>query len=242
MTANTSRLKAWREGVSAGENCLPLEALERLAEGDSSDLYSSQHVAACAHCQAELAMLKSFESSLPSESDEKAVEWVVAHLRDAQNVPSSPPPVPFWRNPLRLPNLAVAAALTLVIGLGLSLYVSNRQERPVLHVPPMEIQNMRSGDIRLTDPTGELTRIPGHFQWSALPRGKSYSVQLLEVDGTVLWSGQTADNSLIASPELKSKIRPGKQLLWTVTALDASGKPIAQSSQAGFRVTLVKRR
>jgi hypothetical protein len=242
MTANMSKLRAWREGVSAGENCLPLEALERLAEGDSSDLKNSQHVAGCPHCQAELAMLKSFNSSLPSAKDEKAVEWVVAQLQGAKNVPSSSPRVPFWRALLRMPNLAMAAALTLAIGLGLSLYVSNRQERPVLHVTPTEIQNMRSGDIRLTDPSGELDRTPENFRWTALPQAKSYSVQLLEVDGTVLWSGQTEDNVLIASPELKSKIRPGKQLLWTVTALDASGKPIAQSSQGGFRVTLVKPR
>jgi hypothetical protein len=187
-------------------------------------------------------MLRSFESSFPSASDEKAVEWMVAQLQGAQDVPSSPPSVPFWRALLRMPNLAVAAALTLVIGLGLSLYVSNRQERPVLHVPPTETQDMRSGDIRLTDPSGELDRTPEHFHWNALPQAKSYSVQLLEVDGTVLWSGQTADNTVIASPELKLRIRPGKQLLWTVTALDASGKPIAQSSQTGFRVTLVQRR
>jgi hypothetical protein len=37
-------------------------------------------------------------------------------------------------------------------------------------------------------------------------------------------------------------MRPGKTLLWKVTALDASGKPIASSNAERFRVTAAKRR
>ena len=236
MTVNHDKLKAWREGASAGENCLSLDALERLAEGVPSDPKSAQHAAGCPHCQAELAMLRSFESMLPSKNASEAVQWVAAHLDSEPDMLSSPVPTPFWHTLLRMPNLAGAATLMLVIGLGLSLYVSNRQGRPTLDVQPTDLQNMRSDDVQLESPSGELDRTPEDFRWYALPLAKSYSVQLLEVDGTVLWSKQSAGNVLVVSPELKSKIRPGKQLLWKVTALDASGKPIAQSSQAGFRV------
>ncbi len=241
MTANTGKLKAWRDGVSAGENCVPLEALERVADG-FSDLTINQHVAGCPHCQAELAMLRSFESSRPLTNDEKTVEWIVAHLQSAQDMRFSSVRSPLWRTLLTMPNLAGAAALTLAISLGFSLYVSNRQARPVLQVGPSGIQNMRSGDIRLTAPSGELDRIPEDFHWDPLPLAKSYSVQLLEVDGTVLLSGKSANNVFRASPELESKIQPGKLLLWKVVALDGSGRPIAQSSQIGFRINPKKRR
>jgi hypothetical protein len=241
MTGNARKLKAWRDGVSAGENCLSIEALQRLAEG-SSDPKNAQHIAGCPHCQTELVMLRSFESSIPPEDDAEAVDWIAARLQLAQDMPSSPVHISAWQTLLRIPNLVAAAALTLLIGLGLSLYVSNRQERLVFHAEPSGVQNMRSVDIRLTGPSGDLDLIPDDFRWEALPLAKSYSIQLLEVDGTELWRGQSAENFLIASPPLKEKMRPGKTLLWKVTALDASGKPIASSNAERFRVTAAKRR
>jgi len=241
MYENTKKINSWRDGVSAGDHCLSLDALQNLMDGGPSDLKDTQHLSGCAHCQAELAMLKSFASSLPAENDQAAVDWIAAQLRRAQDIPASSVPIPFWHGLLRVPNLAGAAAFMLIVGLGFSLYVSSRQERPLLHGKPSETQNMRSGDIRLAAPSGDLDRTPKDFRWEALPLAKSYSIQLLEVDGSVLWSGQSAENILIASPELKAKMRPGKTFFWKVTALDASGKPIASSSPDRFRIMVGQR-
>jgi hypothetical protein len=240
MTSDTDKLRAWRDSVSAGENCLALEALEQLASGASSDPKFNHHVARCPHCQTELAMLMSFESLPSSAKDEKSVEWIVGRLRSAQTLRSSCFGFPALRALLTAPNLAGAAALTLAIGLGLSLYVSDRQARPVLRVTPSETKNMRSGDVRLVGPTGDLDVAPVEFRWYAVPLARCYSVQLFEVDGTLLWSGQSTDNALNVSPELKSMMRPGKQLRWKVTALDALGRPISESSQLGFRIRLAR--
>jgi len=239
MDEKTRNLEAWRAGVSAGESCLSLDALQELVGGSASDP-KAQHVASCPHCQAELAMLRSFESSLGSGDDQAAVEWVAAQLQRAQGLPSSPVRTPFWRGLLRVPQVAGAAAIVLLIGLSLSLYVSTRQQRPLLNGEPSGTQNMRSGDLRLMSPSGNFDRVPEEFRWEALPQAKSYTVQLLEVDGTVLWSGQSAESVLMASPDMKAKMLPGKALLWKVTALDASGKPIASSSLQRFRVTAEK--
>jgi hypothetical protein len=125
----------------------------------------------------------------------------------------------------------------MTLALSLSLYLSNRQERPSLRTDSFGSQQMRSGDLRLTAPSGELQRVPQEFRWEALPAAKSYSIQLLEVDGTILWSGKSAENFLAVSPELQAMMRPGKALLWKVTALDASGTQIADSSRERFRIT-----
>ena len=242
MDENTQKVNVWRDGVSASDNCLSLDALQELMDGGSSDLKGAQHLSGCAHCQAELVMLRSFERALPAEKDRAEVGWIAAQLQRAQGMPVEPVNVSFWGHWLRIPRLATAAALMLTTGLCLSLYISSRQDRPLLHGSPSVNQKMRSGDIRLAGPSGELDRAPASFRWEALPLATSYSIQLLEVDGTVLWSGQSAENTLIANPELKTIMRPGKVLLWKVTALDALGKPIASSSLERFRVTSVKRR
>ena len=233
--------KVWRDAVSAGENCLCLEDLERFLEGSPSDEKSAQHLARCPHCQAELAMLRSFEESVPRNGDQAAVQGIADHLRSAQGAQQTPARVGFWRPLLTVPQLAGVAALMLM-GLGISLYVSNRQERPSLSIQPSGSQAMRSGDIRLAGPSGELDQPPESLHWDAFPLAKSYSVQILEVDGTVLWQGEATENVLLANSEVKAKIRPGKTLLWKVTAMDSSGRPLAVSSANTFRVTPTKRR
>jgi len=234
-------LKLWRDAVSAGENCLSLEDLERFLEGAASDEKSAQHMAGCPHCQAELAMLRSFEASVPRNDVQAAVQGIADHLRRGQGVHQTPAGVGFWRPLLTVPHLAGVAALML-IGLGISLYVSNRQERPSLRIEPSGSQSMRSGDIRLAGPSGDLDQPPESFHWDAFPLAKNYSVQILEVDGAVLWRGETTENVLIANSEVKAKMRPGKTLLWKVTAMDSSGRAIAVSSPNSFRVTSTKRR
>lgn len=240
MDENAGKVNSWQDGVSTSDHCLSWDALRNIMEGGSSHTRDAQHLSGCARCQAELAMLKSFERALPAENDQAAVDWIVARLQREQGIRTAS--VPFWRGWLSIPRIATAAAVMTMIGLSLSLYISSRQERPLLHGSFSEKLKMRSGDIRLGDPSGDIDETPEAFRWEALPLAKSYSIQLLEVDGTMLWSGKSAENVMIANPELKMKMRPGKMLLWKVTALDASGNPIAISSAERFRVMVAKRR
>jgi hypothetical protein len=241
MTENDINSQAWRDAVSARKDCLSLEVLQHLADG-SSDAEASQHMAGCPHCQAQLAMLKSFESSLPSENEGSAVAWIAAQLERNQTCASSADAEvwkPHWRNVLRVPYLAGAAALALVVGLGISFYISGREH----HSFPGNFQGtdtVRSGSVRLTVPSGDLDLAPDDFRWEAYPGAKNYLVEVLEVDGTVLWSRQSPQDFLAASPELKRKMLPGKTLLWKVTAIDGSGRAIATSSQERFQVKIAE--
>ncbi len=100
MADNTNTAKIWQEAAAATKECLPLEALERMMDNPSRDAKAAAHLAGCAHCQTELAMLKNFEQSTPSADEGAAVAWIAAQLERQQNAPVAQQKVatvPFWR-------------------------------------------------------------------------------------------------------------------------------------------------
>src|SRR6267142_220530 len=66
----------WKSALSGTPECLRPEQLEALLDGKQSN----PHLAACPRCQAELAMLKSFESGAPLPDEGAAVAWISSHL------------------------------------------------------------------------------------------------------------------------------------------------------------------
>lgn len=111
MADNTKTLKMWQSAVSSTEDCLPLEVLERMTESSSAEPKAAAHLADCPHCQTELSMLKSFESSVPAEGEGAAVAWIAAQLQRKQNAQSVKPVVArvsFWRSMFRVPYLALS--------------------------------------------------------------------------------------------------------------------------------------
>src|SRR5258708_24853696 len=65
-----------KSSFAVTQECLRPEQLETLAEGKGTH----PHLAACPRCQAELAMLKSFESGSPLPDEGAAVAWISSHL------------------------------------------------------------------------------------------------------------------------------------------------------------------
>ena len=80
MADNTKTLKMWQEAAAETKECLPLETLERMMDNPSGDAKAAAHLAGCAHCQTELAMLKNFEQSTPSADEGAAVAWIASQL------------------------------------------------------------------------------------------------------------------------------------------------------------------
>src|SRR5258708_19878952 len=74
--------RIWRDAMASGDDCLDLSVLERIADAGPSgaDPKSAAHLAECLHCQAELTMLKRFESAEPLEGEGAAVAWIAAQL------------------------------------------------------------------------------------------------------------------------------------------------------------------
>ncbi len=234
MAGNTNNAKIWQDAVAASKECPTLEVLERVMEESSSSPKAAAHIASCPHCQSEIAMLRSFESSTPSENEGAAVAWIAAQLERNQKAPaekSTASHVPFWRAMFRIPYMAAAAALIVAVTLGISLYHSDNGQ-PTLHAPQVGVYR---GEIHLQT-VGDLSQSPDQLAWEAVPGATSYRVEIDDVTGDKIWGSTSTENSIKLGPEMKSTLRPGKPLNWTVTAVDANGKELA-SGKGKFRIT-----
>ncbi|HVG92269.1 MAG TPA: hypothetical protein VNB54_12330, partial [Alphaproteobacteria bacterium] len=235
---NTKTAKMWQEAASATAECLPLEVLEQMTGNASAAPSASAHLAECAHCQTELAMLKNFEQATPSADEGAAVAWIAAQLERRQSVPVAQQKiarVPFWRTMFRIPYLAGAAALAAVLIFGISLYHGN-SDGPGRINPNLGSGQFRSGSIHLVSPIADQDIAPAEFRWDAVQGASSYSVELKDVAGITLATANSTQNALPVTPEMKANMISGKPLKWQVTARDANGKEIANSSTEQFKV------
>lgn len=238
MADNTNTAKIWQEAAAATKECLPLEALERMIDNPSRDAKAAAHLAGCAHCQTELAMLKNFEQSTPSADEGAAVAWIAAQLERRQNAPVAQQNiarVPFWHTMFRVPYMAGAAALAAVLIVGISLYHGN-SDGPGRINPGLGNGQFRSGAVHLVSPIADQTNAPAKFNWDAVQGASSYTVELKDVAGITLASAKSSQNVLPVTPEMRANMTSGKPLKWKVTALDAAGKEIANSSTEDFKV------
>lgn len=235
MADHNNNTKIWQDAVSATKDCPGLEVLERVMEESSSDAKTAAHVAECPHCQAEMAMLRSFENSEPSPDEGAAVAWIAAQLGKQQRATAakpSPKVVPFWRSLMQVRYMAAAAALIIAITVGISLRHSDDGKPGFSSGQPA--QTIYRGELHLTT-AGDLNGTPQQLTWEAEPGATNYRVEVTDVTGDKLWEGSATQNSINVDPELKAKMTPGKPLNWTVTALDATGKELA-SGKGKFRV------
>jgi hypothetical protein len=239
MADNKNSRKIWQDAAAVTDECLPLEVLEKMTEGTSGDAKAKAHLAGCPHCQTELSMLKNFEASVPSADEGAAVAWIAAQLernQNARNAKQTVTRVPFWRAMFKMPYLAGAAALAVVLVLGVSLYRSMNVEGPTRIGGSVGSSAFRSGAVHLVSPVGEQALAPVEFRWEAVPDASSYVVELKDVANQTLASTRSTENRLAVTPEMRANMAPGKPLNWKVTALDASGKPVADSTGGNFKV------
>jgi len=239
MADNRNNRKIWQDAAGVTDECLPLEVLEKMTEGTSGDAKAKAHLDGCPHCQTELSMLKNFEASVPSADEGAAVAWIAAQLernQNARNAKQTVVQVPFWRAMFRMPYLAGAAALAVVLALGVSLYRSMNVEGPNRIGGSIGSSAFRSGAVHLVSPVGEQAQAPAEFRWEAVQDASSYVVELKDVANQALASAKSTQNTLAVTPEMRANMLPGKPLNWKVTALDASGKAVADSTGGEFKI------
>jgi hypothetical protein len=131
--------------------------------------------------------------------------------------------------------MAGAAALAAVLIFGISLYHGN-SDGPGRINPSIGSGQFRSGSIHLVSPIADQKTAPTEFQWDAVQGASSYSVELKDVAGITLATAKSSQNFLPITPEMKAVMVSGKPLKWKVTALNADGKEIANSSTEQFKV------
>jgi hypothetical protein len=236
-----------KSALAAKPGCLSLQELERLAE-DSSP--GHPHLTDCPRCQSELAMLKAFQSSTPLPDEGAAVAWIRSHLerrlgqiknpgtdhRAAQAGAMSPTgwlARVFGTGNARwvLPIAAIlVVAVTSVVLLRPARQPDLRADAgsgPVIY---------RSQEVEVISLAGELPQAPKTLQWKHFAGASNYKVSVMEVDHQPLWAVETNDISITIPVSTRSKMLPGKPLLWQVTALDSQTRVLAVSQVQRFSV------
>lgn len=239
----------WRRALAANVDCPTIEELGRLSDDSiSQPEVVRTHLAGCARCQTELAMLREFQSATIGAEEAGAVSWITAELerrfgrvRGAAPLPSQlmhkREPPRWWDHlvgakPLR-GALGLAAVLVL-IALGLQLPGAREPELSSNAVSGPVV--LRSEELVALGPTGDLERIPSELQWQATSGAVRYLVKVMEVDRTELWKTESGQTSVSLPTVVRAQIVPGKTLLWQVTATDSAGRTLATSQVLPFRL------
>ncbi len=241
----------------AKEGCLSEAELEGLMDGTvPADLRPRReiHVAECAKCSTELELLRQFREAAPAPEETEDVNWITERLRNrlervtggspAAGVPAREPEKgSAWRAVFRLPRWwmgpALAAAAMLVVVAALEI---QRRSEPALRLPQGGETVLRSGRVELKAPAGELAALPERLEWEGVEGAQRYVVTVMEVDRSVLWTGETARPSVEIPAEVRSAAVPGKTLLWQVEAFNAAGKRIGVSGVEFFRILVTPAR
>ena len=232
-----------KSALAMGPECLTLEQLERLTtESPQRD----PHVARCPRCQAELALLKSFESGTPLPDEGAAVAWITSRLEKGLDQIKHPeraaghPQIVSWLTRLfgvgRM-RVFVPAAAILIVGV-MSVILLRPSKEPELRAGVGTApQVFRSQEVEIIAPSGDLEKAPEALQWKPVPGAAQYKVSIMEVDQTPFWTGETKDLTVKLPRPIRDKMIVSKPLLWQVVAFDVQGRVLAASQVQRFRVT-----
>src|SRR5581483_10660593 len=239
---NRQSLKA---ALTPTPECLSVEQLERLLAGSAQN---EPHLAKCARCQAEFAMLKSFQSDTQLPHEGAAVAWISSQLERRFDEIKNPAKSTGQMRGVAIASrfspvshfgklrfvVSVAAAVVVITA---SLFLLRTNKEPALQAQLETRQTiLRSEEIETLGPAGELAKAPTVLQWKGIAGAAKYKVVLMEVDHSPLWSSETGDNLVTIPNPVRGKFHPRKPVLWQVVALDSQGREFAASQLQRFVV------
>lgn len=225
-----------------GPDCPSIERLGRYADGalaPEERRGEESHIAACANCQAELALLHSFATPAVRDDEAEAVRWGVEQLqrREREIFDGGSRKEPSRRRWQSFGRLRPAPALAVVLLVILGGYYLTKQTAPRF---PTDIgsspEATRSLTIAIRGPIGDQTAAPARLQWQPVGGAARYRVRLSEIDRHEIWSSDTTESAIDLPPDVRARIVPGKTLVWQVTAYSGSNAPIAESNAERFRL------
>lgn len=243
-----------RAAVTATPACLPIDRLcSLLHEPRDSDpqLLAAAHVAACVHCSLELSLLREFELAHPRTGEEAAMDWITTRLLQRVSARAFCPQAlerdrdagrQAWWGAMFTPRFISSAALataTVLLLISAILYMRRPME-PKLASSLVVAEVQRSTSIVALGPSGELAQRPATIHWRKFAGASSYRIRLMEVDRTELWRADAAGSEIVIPESVRSRIVPGKTLLWEVTARSTSGSEISSSGLQRFVLKLNK--
>ena len=220
-----------------GSNCLTADQLEAVMTGLDTAA-AKTHLASCAHCQTEVALMRQFVEAEPSAEEVTAVRQIERRLRSepawrpAQPEPNVRPG--WWSLLFTRPAMGfvMAGALALIVA---GVWLGNPSR---LGVEPIDSGVTRALGVEGVEPTGDLDRAPSSLRWRATPNAASYEVAVLDIEGKVLWNAKSMATELALPDEARASMLDRKTLFWRVSAFDAQGAPLGSGAPQLFRVVL----
>ncbi len=224
-------------------DCLAPEQLE-LMLGEGGDAAVRQrfedHIRGCAACSAELDLLRGFLASKPEPEEESDLAWVVNRLEEKGGAAERAPKrnTSWWQawgsfSPFSKVVVTLASLLLVVAG-ALELRKLRVSSPGVADTGAAAV--MRSAQLTLIGPSGDVTAIPQKLAWNAVDTAVRYEVLVEEVDGALIWKGESAAAEITLPGPVQSLIVPKKTLVWQVTAFDVRGDKVAESQKQRFRL------
>jgi hypothetical protein len=229
--------------LGPGNGCLSAEQLEKFVmEGSTPPAPLAEHVKSCVYCQTEVQLLGQFNAGAAGEVETEAVRLITARLRARSGEIFRSPSAevearkPWW-NTLRGVRWFSPAALGLagiLAAVALSVQIWNAP--PGLRAPRPEEEVLRSNEIVVIAPSGDVQQAPREIRWQAVRDAVRYEARLLEVDGTELWKAETPETRIELPVGVRARVVPAKTLLCRVLAFDASGHRVGESDTVRFRL------
>ncbi len=233
-----------RRAVSRTAECLSMEQLERVIEtGEATDPAQRNHLLECLFCQTELSMLRTFLTAEAQPDEGAAAAWIASQLEKrgvaGTAARSTPAAFPWWSRVFGLRSILAASALAVL--LFAITVLRHEPKEPELQARLSAGGSIsRSQQVMTVSPKGDLQTQPSEFQWKPFPGAAAYVVDVMEIDGGNIWSERSSAASIQVPSDVRRRIIPAKTLMWKVTALDAAGKNLAESSVERFRLTTVR--
>jgi hypothetical protein len=215
-------------GGGATVSCVAPEdilALVRRELPEERRLEVLDHVMACDACRREFDLLRAVEAA---GGDQAAVSGGPGRAGDQsldqapRREPASSPKVidistrraRTWR---RVVPFAIAASLMLVVGV-------EARRRAADEARPEVMRGEESG-INTVTPAGDVTGValgtaPVVFVWQPVAGARRYEFEVLDGDGTVVYSAATADTTIaVAAADAAERFRAGVEYQWWVRAV-----------------------
>jgi hypothetical protein len=234
-----------KSALTPKPDCLSLEQLEALAADPKP---SHPHLSDCLRCQAELTLLKQFESNEPLPDEGAAVAWISSHLERnleqikhpgrAASAQRDRTSAGFWSRLIGRDKFGFLVPTVAVLTMAVIGFIVLRPAREPELRAGLETSSpvFRSQEVEVIGASGDLENPPAKLEWKPYPGAASYKVSVMEIDQTVLWARETAGNSVELPAAVRAKILPSKPILWQVTAEDLQGKVLASSQRQRFVV------
>ncbi len=235
---------ALRAALGPTGECPTIEELESFASREPPAVSTwIGHVQACAYCQTELHLLRTFLASEAGQAAQDGSEAArLLRKRSKEIFQQAFPvraPAAWWKSAFMMRRMAqaslAAAAILLVAGAVVFF-------RSTTYRPPLEAKNqagqevLRSGGFAVLSPAGDLQARPREIRWERVPKAAGYRISLLEVDRSEMWKAETPEDHIELPASIQARIVPAKTIFCEIIAVDSSGNTVGDTGLVRFRL------